>query len=62
MAVKKPTSENSKVMILLVDFFRSEFADDPVGVTYWLRQNDPALDMQDFLDGIDLTKAEYQNE
>lgn len=44
-----------QIVILLIDFFRDEYADDPEGVGYWFNQNYKG-DIGEFLDQIDYLK------
>lgn len=44
-----------QIVVLLVDFFRDEYADDPKGVGYWFSQNYKG-NIDEFLVEIDRLK------
>lgn len=49
---------NDQIIILLIDFFRDEYADDPKGVIYWFNQNYKG-DIDEFIKEIDYMKLSH---
>jgi len=47
----------NQIVVLLIDFFRDEYADDPKGVGYWFNQNYKG-DVTEFLAEIDHMRLE----
>lgn len=52
---------NNEIVMLLIDFFRDEYADDPKGVEYWFHENSKG-DIQEFRFAIDQLKQESEKE